>query len=95
LRNRAVDAWEAAGRPESGRRPGEGEVVAHSKSLGDIERYRPFMPTPDVEGELEELSLWAGQGVSLVRETKPAAEIVREINEEASAVLHKLGGRLT
>jgi NAD(P)H-dependent flavin oxidoreductase YrpB (nitropropane dioxygenase family) len=95
LRNRAVEAWEAAGRPESGGRPGEGEVIAHSKSLGNVVRYRPFMPTPDVEGELEELSLWAGQGVSLVREVQPAAEIVREIHEEALAVLHNLGGRHT
>jgi hypothetical protein len=42
-----------------------------------------FTPGPDTVGEIEPLSLWSGQGVALVRKVQPAAEIVREMNEEA------------
>jgi nitronate monooxygenase len=90
LRNSTVAAWEAAGRPASGKRPGEGEVVATSKSRGPIVRYRSYTPAADAEGDIEALSLWAGQSVALVHKTQPAAEIVREIFSEAQAVLSQL-----
>ena len=90
LRNKTVTDWEVAGRPESGNRPGEGDVVAHSKTLGEILRYRCLTPGVDVEGDIESLSMWAGQGVGLVRKLQPAAEIVREIHDEASSILKRI-----
>jgi NAD(P)H-dependent flavin oxidoreductase YrpB (nitropropane dioxygenase family) len=90
LRNTTVIEWEAAGRPQAGNRPGEGEVVAISRSIGDIVRYRPFTPNADVEGDIESLSLWAGQGVALVNRIQPAADIVNEIHTEASDILESL-----
>src|SRR5262249_28300454 len=71
LRNRVVSEWEAAGRPRPGERPGEGEIVAISKSLGEIVRYRPFVAFADVEGDIDALSLWAGQSVGLARKIMP------------------------
>lgn len=91
LRNKTVMEWEAAGRPESGNRPGEGDVVALSKSIGQIVRYRCLTPGQDTEGDIESLSLWAGQGVGLVKKLQPAAEIVHEVHDEASAILRRLG----
>ena len=91
LRNKTVTEWEAAGRPETGKRPGEGDIVANSKSLGQIVRYRPYTPAADTEGDIESLSLWSGQGVGLVNKRQPAAEIVREIDAEACAILKRLG----
>jgi hypothetical protein len=38
LRNRTVEAWEAAGRPPTGQRPGEGEVIGNSQSSGTVVR---------------------------------------------------------
>ncbi len=93
LRNKVVDAWEAAGRPVSGQRPGEGEVVARSNALGEAVRYRPFMPSADVEGDIDALPMWAGQGVGLVNKIMPAAGILHEIHDDASAILHRLAGR--
>jgi nitronate monooxygenase len=93
LRNKTVDEWEAAGRPETGRRPGEGEVIAISKSIGEIVRYRSSTPTADVEGDIDGLSLWAGQSVGLVNRIQSAGEIVRQIHSEASAILTKLGAK--
>jgi nitronate monooxygenase len=90
LRNSTVTEWEGAGRPEAGKRPGEGEIVARSKSLGEIVKYRSYTPGIDADGDIEALSLWAGQGVSLVKRLQPAADIVREINTDASNILKSL-----
>jgi NAD(P)H-dependent flavin oxidoreductase YrpB (nitropropane dioxygenase family) len=89
LRNKTVDAWEAAGRPDSGERPGEGEVVAASPR-GEIVRYRSATPAADCEGDIDALSLWAGQSVGLVSRVQPAAEIVHQIAREAASVLRGL-----
>src|SRR4051794_39916948 len=90
LRNKTVEAWEAAGRPRSGQRPGEGEVVATSRSSGPVVRYQSYTPVTDVEGDIDALSLWAGQGVGLVSKVQPAGDIVREIVDEAQLILRKL-----
>lgn len=91
LRNQLVADWESAGRPEPGQRPGEGNIVANSKTLGQIVRYRPLMATEGVEGDIDALPMWAGQGVGLVTKVQPAADIVREIDAEARAILRRLG----
>ena len=91
LRNKTVAAWEVAGRPPIGQRPGEGDVVAVSASRGDIKRYMPVAPVIDIEGDIEALPMWAGQGVGLVKKIQPAADIVREIDAEAKSVLARLG----
>jgi NAD(P)H-dependent flavin oxidoreductase YrpB (nitropropane dioxygenase family) len=93
LRNSTVAAWEAAGHPATGQRPGEGQVVATSKSLGSIVCYRSYTPAADAEGDIDALSLWAGQSAALVRKIQPAAEIVREINNEAQAIVFRLAQR--
>jgi NAD(P)H-dependent flavin oxidoreductase YrpB (nitropropane dioxygenase family) len=90
LRNSTVEMWEAAGRPPSGQRPGEGDVIASSKTVGPIVRYRSYTPGSDAEGDLDALSLWAGQSVGLVSKVQPAAEIVREITNEARILLGRL-----
>ncbi len=51
LRNPTVTAWETAGRPPAGKRLGEGEVVATSKSRGPVVRYSAVPPMADVEGD--------------------------------------------
>lgn len=90
LRNSTVTNWEAAGRPPSGRRPGAGEVIATSPTRGDVVRYRSYTVSPDTRGDLEALSMWAGQSVGIVHNIRPAADIVRQINAEAEAILRRL-----
>jgi nitronate monooxygenase len=53
-------------------------------------RYQCCTPGTDSEGDIEALSLWAGQSVGLVSEIKPAADIVREIVVQAQSTLGKL-----
>jgi nitronate monooxygenase len=79
LRNSTAEMWEAAGRPASGSRPGEGEVIAHFASGDPIVRYSTAAPMVGTIGDIEALSLWAGQSIALVNKQQSAAEIVAEL----------------
>jgi nitronate monooxygenase len=79
IHNSTAERWEAAGRPPPGSRPGEGEVIAHSASGEPILRYSPAPPLVGATGEIEALSLWAGQSVALAKQRQPAADIVAEL----------------
>src|ERR1700722_11084289 len=79
IHNSTAEMWEAAGRPAPGSRLGEGEVIAHFASGDPIVRYSPAPPMVGTTGEIEPLSLWAGQSVALARQSQPAKEIVTEL----------------
>ncbi len=92
LRTKVIDEWERAGRPETGKRPGEGKSIGKMTRSGmEIEvptvKYSVMAPTSSFEGDIEELALYAGMSVSLVREKLPAGEIVKRIAAEASEVI--------
>jgi nitronate monooxygenase len=87
IRNDTLEAWIAAGRPPSGERPGEGEVLARRANGREVVRYSSISPRDDLDGRIDELSLWAGQSVGLVHEVLPAAEIVRRTVAEAERIL--------
>jgi NAD(P)H-dependent flavin oxidoreductase YrpB (nitropropane dioxygenase family) len=90
LRNATIDAWLAAGSPPSGQRPGEGEVLARRPDGSEVVRYSSVSARATVDGSIDELSLWCGQGVALVHEVLPAAEIVRRTVAEARSTLASL-----
>jgi nitronate monooxygenase len=79
LRNSTSRAWEAAGRPPDGKRPGDGDVIAHFASGEAIVRYEPAPPMIGTTGDIEALSMWAGQGVALANQSQSAADIVAEL----------------
>jgi hypothetical protein len=54
-------------------------VIAHFASGEAIVRYEPAPPMAGTTGDIEALSMWAGQGVALARATQPAADIVAEL----------------
>ncbi len=86
LRNSTLAAWELAGAPVPGARPGEGDVVARRADGANVARYASSLPLASMEGEIEALSLWAGQSVGLVRDVRPAAEIVAELARGIAAL---------
>jgi hypothetical protein len=91
LRNRTVDEWEKAGRPSPGTRPSEGERIANRSADGAaIERYSFVSPRQDIVGRVEQMALYAGQGVGLARQMQPAATIVATLACETEAVLKRL-----
>ena len=79
IANSTAAAWEAAGRPAPGSRPGEGEVIAWEPSGEPIVRYSSALPLTETTGDIGALSLWAGQGVALATRTQPAAGIIAEL----------------
>jgi nitronate monooxygenase len=50
-------------------------------------RFMGFPPSTDASGDIESMSLLAGQSVGLVREIKPARQIVREMMDEAERII--------
>ncbi|MGH7843001.1 MAG: NAD(P)H-dependent flavin oxidoreductase [Candidatus Binataceae bacterium] len=90
LRTKTVEHWEAAGRPPSGQRPGEGETIAKS-SRPELEiplvNYTVMPPADYLDGNIDSLPFYAGQSCSLVREVLPAGDIVRRIAAEACDVI--------
>ena len=65
-------------------------MIATSRSGGPIVRYQSCTPDIDTEGDIDALSLWAGQSVGLVSKLQSAGDIVREIAEEARLILRRL-----
>ena len=65
-------------------------VVGQTVSGGQVMPVRRFVSLPpncDAVGDMDALSLLAGQGVGLVREDKPAGQIVQELVEEARQII--------
>lgn len=87
LKNSTSSMWEAAGKPPLGQRPREGEVLARRPDGVEVVRYASASPFAALEGEIEALPMWSGQGVGLVRKVQPAAKIVREIVDQARAIV--------
>lgn len=92
LRNKAVTEWEAAGRPPSGQRPGEGSTIGRVELAAipgmaiDVLRYSTIPPLPGFNGDIEYAVLYAGQSCSLIHDIKPAGQIVRDIMRQADAI---------
>src|SRR3954451_5839153 len=90
LRNSTVEAWEQAGRPPSGSRPGETDEPASRPDGSPINRYASSTPTASMSGDIEPLPHWAGQGVGLVTREEPAADIVSSLVSEAEDAVRSL-----
>ncbi len=60
-------------------------MIARFASGEDIVRYEPAPPMAGTTGDIEALSLWAGQSVGLARKAQPAAEIVAELTSRLLA----------
>ena len=87
LRNSTYDLWDAAGRPLSSQRPGEGDLVARQQDGAALLRYDDSSPKPGASGEVEATCLYAGQSAGLVHDIVSAGELVRWIGADAEAAL--------
>ena len=85
LRNATLEALEADGCPPSGRRPGEGEVVARRGSEEVFVRYASTSPRGDMSGAVLDMALYAGTSCETVRDIPSAADLVRRLWEECEA----------
>ncbi|WP_214647958.1 NAD(P)H-dependent flavin oxidoreductase [Ruegeria lacuscaerulensis] len=94
LDNSTAQKWKDAGSAAPGQRPNEQEIIGHRPDGEAVVRYQSYTPLPETQGDVEAMSLWSGQGVSMVREVMPAAQIVDEIFNEAQALLNAAPSRL-
>ncbi|WP_126661472.1 NAD(P)H-dependent flavin oxidoreductase [Haloterrigena salifodinae] len=92
LENETLEHWRAAGEPPAGERPGEDDVVArtHDGDGSPIERYDEALATPDLEGDIESMALYAGQSVGGVDEVQSAAAVVRQLVAETCETISDL-----
>jgi len=96
LRTPFVERWLPDERRGSEQRPDEPRI-GETKIGGQpvpLLRFMGFPPTPDASGDLDSMDYLAGQGVGLVKEVKPAAEVVRELLDGARQILSMLSTEL-
>jgi nitronate monooxygenase len=82
LRNSTLEAWEAAGSPPSGHRPGENEPIAINAAGETIERYSDTAPRTGFEGQIDAMCLYSGTSVDKIHSVLPAAEILAQLRCE-------------
>ncbi len=82
LRNSTFEKWEAEGCPLNGKKPNEGEVIAKGASGYDIIRYGGHEPTEGVTGNLEAMIMYAGEGVTKVKDIPSASELIQRLWKE-------------
>ena len=90
LMNDTLQAWHAAGKPSPSSRPNEGEVIARDADGNPLQRYSMNDPLDGTTGNVTSMAMYAGQSAGLVREAKPAAEIVADMVAEAGDILSRL-----
>ena len=66
--------------------PAVGQTVIGGQAM-PVLRFVSVPPNSDASGDIDSMGLLAGQGVGLVREIKPAGQIVHELVEEARQII--------
>ncbi len=79
LRNSTFRAWEQAGEPLPGARPGEGEIIMRDPSGRAWPRYNSAPPNLSMQGDLEAATLYAGTGVGKIKDVRPVGVLIEEI----------------
>jgi len=92
LRNRVVQTWarREAHIPET---LGCSQIVGWTTLGGretPIHRFSTLLPTSGTTGDLDEMCLLAGESAALVRDVRPAGEVVRGMAAEAALVIGRL-----
>jgi nitronate monooxygenase len=89
LRTAFVRQWlgqEGRGQESRPDEPVVGRTVIGAQPMPEL-RFMGFPPNSDASGDIDSMDLLAGQGVGLIREVTPAAEIVTELVEEARQII--------
>lgn len=82
LRNSTLEAWEAAGSPAVGARPGEGETIAATAGGEPINRYEDTAPQQGYTGDIEAMCLYSGTGCGAITDIPTAGELVERLWQE-------------
>lgn len=97
LRTPFVEQWLADEKRGSENRSDEpviGEVTLGGMRV-PLQRFATIPPGRDAEGDIESMSLLAGQSAGLVHEIKPAAGVIGEMVEQASEIFAEKGRQVS
>jgi NAD(P)H-dependent flavin oxidoreductase YrpB (nitropropane dioxygenase family) len=89
LRTAFVEQWlgqEARAQESRPDEPAVGQTVVGGQAM-PVLRFMGLPPNAEASGDIDSMSLLAGQGVGLVREIKPAGQIVHELVAEARQII--------
>jgi nitronate monooxygenase len=89
LRTAFVRQWlgqEGRGQESRPDEPVVGRTVIGGQPM-PVLRFMGFPPNSDASGDIDSMDLLAGQSVGLIREVKPAGEIVSQLVEEARQII--------
>jgi enoyl-[acyl-carrier protein] reductase II len=89
LRTPFVEQWLADQQRGNEARPDE-PVIGETRIAGErvaIRRFMSYTPSIETTGDIESMALYAGQGVGLIREIKPAGDVLHELAEGATRIL--------
>ncbi|HZO72355.1 MAG TPA: nitronate monooxygenase family protein [Ktedonobacteraceae bacterium] len=87
LRSAWTDAWEDPNNPDPLPMPLHGTLVAQARRRIAIDA------TQGGEGGKQLINYFVGQSVGMFKEIRPAAEVLREMNDECDAVLRRIAPR--
>jgi len=90
LENEPVEEWQEAGEPDADR-PGSDEVVATTPGGDPVTRYEDSLAVPGMDGDVEELPLYAGQSAGLTDDVQSAGDLVGDLAAETAAALDRAG----
>jgi NAD(P)H-dependent flavin oxidoreductase YrpB (nitropropane dioxygenase family) len=91
LRTALMSAWLDRDGSAEARSPDQ-PLVGTTRIAGQeipLPRFTGFAPCADARGDIDAMSLLAGQGVGLVNDLRPAAELVRALVEGAAALIRQ------
>ena len=99
LRNRIVREWEGRDHPPPYQVASDSElpVIGQARLYGQefpMKRFCGFPPTPEFTGDLDEMSLLAGELVGQTKRLMSAASIIDEMMSGAEAVIRKRLGSI-
>jgi nitronate monooxygenase len=89
LRTPFVEQWlgdEKRGSEERTDEPVIGQITLGGMRM-PLQRFGGIPPARDAEGDIESMSLLAGQSAGLVHDIRPAAEVIRDIVAQGTQVL--------
>lgn len=87
LKTKFMTEWRSLGKEENETNQ---PIIGHSTIHGmekDVKRLAGMVPNATARGEIESMAMYAGQGVSLIKEILPAGEVVNNLVSGAQLLI--------